>query len=335
MTYSAGIIGLGKYLPERIITNRELEQLVDTSDEWIITRTGISERRIASAEQATSDLAIEAAKAALLDARLNAADLDLIIVATISPDMIFPATACLVQAALGATNAAAFDLSAGCSGYVYGLITAAQFVAAGLYQNVLVVGADTLSRLTDWEDRRTCVLFGDGASAAVVSRVPHGYGILGSLLGSDGTGGIHLHLPAGGSRRPASAETLENREHYIKMAGPEVFKFAVKVMQEATLQVIEQAGLTLADIDLFIPHQANIRIIDSSLHRMGVPLEQVFLNVDKYGNTSAASIGIALAEAVESGRLHDGDNILLVGFGAGLTWGSVVLKWYERGQSNE
>ncbi|NLY55169.1 MAG: ketoacyl-ACP synthase III [Firmicutes bacterium] len=334
MIYSAGIIGLGKYLPERIVTNRELEELVDTSDEWITTRTGISERRIAAAEQATSDLAIAAAQEALLDARLGADELDLIIVATISPDMIFPATACLVQAALGATKAAAFDLSAGCSGYVYALITAAQFIAAGLYQNVLVVGADTLSRLTDWQDRRTCVLFGDGAAAAVVGRVPDGYGILGSLLGADGTGGNHLYLPAGGSRRPASPETLENREHYIKMSGPEVFKFAVKVMEEATLQVIEQAGLTLADIDLFVPHQANIRIIDSSLHRMGVPHERVFLNVDKYGNTSAASVGIALAEAVAAGRVHDGDNILLVGFGAGLTWGSAVLKWYDRRQLN-
>lgn len=328
--YSAGILGLGSYVPEKVLTNLDLEQIVETSDEWISSRTGIKERRILAPEQATSDLAIEAAKKALEQAQLPAEELELIIVATISPDMIFPATACLVQAALGAKRAAAFDLSAGCSGFVYGLVTAAQFVEAGLYQNVLVIGADALSRLTDWEDRRTCVLFGDGGAAAVVGRVPDGYGLLASLLGSDGAGGANLQLPAGGSRRPATVETVQNREHYIKMQGPEVFKFAVRVMQEATGEVVKRAGLALEDVDLFVPHQANIRIIEASLNRMGVEPERVFVNVQKYGNTSAASVGLALNEAAQEGRLHDGDTVVLVGFGAGLTWGGAVLKWYER-----
>lgn len=330
MEYDVGIVGMGSYVPDRILTNYDLEKMVDTSDEWIVSRTGIKERRICQKDQATSDLAVVAARRALANAGLTPQDIDLIIVATISPDMLFPSTSCLVQAALAAGHAAAFDLSAGCSGFVYGLVTGAQFVQTGLYNRVLVIGADALSRLTDWEDRRTCILFGDGAAAAIVSRVPTGYGLRASFLRADGSGQSSLCMPAGGSRRPASLETVQNREHFIKMEGPEVFKFAVKVMQEATQEVLEKSQLTLADIKLFVPHQANIRIIEASLNRMGVEAERVFLNVGKYGNTSAASVGIALDEALQAGRIAEGDYILLVGFGAGLTWGSLLLKWYGR-----
>lgn len=333
--YSAGILGIGSYAPDKILTNADLERIVETSDEWISTRTGIKERRIVAQDQATSDLAVEAARKALAQAGVSGAEIDLIIVATISPDMLFPATACLVQDALEANNAAAFDLSAGCSGFVYALVTGAQFVASGLYEKVLIIGADALSRLTDWEDRRTCVLFGDGASAAVIGRVPEGYGLLASVLGADGSGGETLMLPAGGSRRPASLETVQAREHFIKMEGREVFKFAVRIMQEATLQVVEKAGLSLDEIDLFVPHQANVRIIEASLSRMGVPSERVFLNVDKYGNTSSASIGLALDEACQEGKVTDGANLALVGFGAGLTWGGAVLRWYAGGNRSD
>lgn len=322
-----GIIGIGFYLPEKVITNADWEKLVDTSDEWIIERTGIRERRMADPDTATSDLATKAAEAALADAGVNAADIDLIIVATATPDMFFPSTACLVQANLRAEKAAAFDLAAGCSGFVYGLVTGAQFIKTGLYRRVLVIGAETLLRIMDWTDRNTCVLFGDGAGAAVLGEVPAGCGVLGVHLGAEGAGGDLLKLPAGGSRLPTSEETVAKRLHYVHMNGNEVFKFAVRVMGEAALQALANAGLSKEDVDFFIPHQANIRIIQAAARRLRLPPEKVFVNVDKYGNTSSASIPIALTEAYHAGKIKNGDNVVLVGFGAGLTWAAAVIKW--------
>lgn len=324
---SVGIIGLGRYVPENIMTNKDLEKIVDTEDAWIVDRTGIRERRIAGEGVATSDLAAQAAEKALADAGLTAADIDLIIVATATPDMPFPSTACLVQDKIKASKAAAFDLSAGCSGFVYGLVTGAQFIKTGLYKHVLVIGAETLSRILDWSDRNTCVLFGDGAGAAVLGEVPAGYGLLGAELGADGSGGELLKLPAGGSRLPASLDTLSNSMHYVHMNGNEVFKFAIKVMGEAAVKALEHAGLSSRDVDCLVPHQANIRIIQSAAKRLKLPMEKVVVNVDRYGNTSAASIPIALDEAVHDGRIKHGDTIVLVGFGAGLTWASAVIKW--------
>jgi len=324
---SVGIIGIGCYLPEKIVTNKDLEKIVDTNDEWIVERTGIRERRIADPSIATSDQATFAAQKALADAGITAEEIDLIIVATATPDMFFPATACLVQNNLKAVNAAAFDLAAGCTGFVYGLITGAQFIKTGLYKHVLVIGAETLSRIADWTDRSTCVLFGDGAGAAVLSEVESGYGILGCNIGADGSGGEFLMLPAGGSRMPTSEESLSNRKHYIHMNGNEVFKFAVKIMGESALKALENANISTDEIDLFIPHQANMRIITSAAKRLKAPMEKVMINVDRYGNTAAASLPIALREAIDEGRVKDGDVLLMVGFGAGLTWASCVLKW--------
>lgn len=324
---AVGIIGIGSYVPERIVTNHELAQTVDTSDEWIQDRTGIKERRVAAADVATSDIAAKAAQSALLDAGVSPEEIDLIIVATVSPDMPFPAAACLVQEKIGAVNAAAFDLSAGCSGFVYGLTVGAQFIRTGLYKKVLVIGAETLSKILDWQDRNTCVLFGDGAGAAILGEVEAGYGILGVELGSDGSGAEHLKLPAGGSRLPASAQTVQDRLHYIAMSGNEVFKFAIKVMGEAAAKSLQNAGLNPSDVDCLIPHQANVRIIQSAAKRLKLPMEKVVVNVDRYGNTSAASIPIALNEAVQNGRIQKDNIIVLVGFGAGLTWASCVIKW--------
>lgn len=324
---AAGITGTGRAIPEKILTNADLEKMVDTSDEWIRTRTGIRERRIAEGNIASSDLGLEAARKAIEDAGISPSEIDLIIVATITPDMAFPATACIIQDKLGAVNAAAFDLSAGCSGFVYALDMAASRVMAGLDNTVLVVGTDTLSKITDFTDRSTCVLFGDGAGAAVVQPVEDGYGILASYLGADGSMGHTLSLPAGGSRKPATEDTVRMREHFICMSGNEVFKFAVRIMAEASLEVLRRANLEPDDIDLFIPHQANIRIIDAAAKRLDLPKEKIFVNVDRYGNTSAASVPIALDEAVEEGLVKRGDNLVLVGFGAGLTWASVALKW--------
>ncbi|MFB5673543.1 beta-ketoacyl-ACP synthase III [Paenibacillus terreus] len=322
-----GIIGTGKYVPEKILTNSDLEKMVETSDEWIVSRTGIRERHIAAPEQATSDLAYEAAMKALASAGMTAEELDLIIIATITPDMAFPSTACILQDKLGAKGAAAFDLSAACSGFVYGLATATSFIQAGMYKNALVIGADCLSRITDYTDRNTCVLFGDGAGAVVVGEVPEGRGFKSFDLGAEGAGGPLLKLEAGGSRLPASAQTLENKLHYIYMNGREVFKFAVRVMGTATDVVLEKAGLDKSDIDVFVPHQANIRIIQSAMQRLDLPEEKVVINVDKYANTSAASIPLALVEAAEEGRMKEGDRVLMVGFGGGLTWGASVLVW--------
>lgn len=324
---SVGIIGMGSAIPEGILTNADLEKMVNTSDEWIRTRTGIRERRISSPDISTSVLAAEAARKALADGGVEPMELDLIIVATISPDMVFPSTACLVQAKLGAKKAAAYDLSAGCSGFIYGLVQGAQTVAAGLYKKVLVIGADILSKYVDWEDRSTCVLFGDAAGAAVLGEVEEGYGFRGFSLGADGEGAELLRLPAGGSAKPASVATVVNREHFIKMAGSEVFKFAVRIMGEASLEVLEKAGMVKEDIDLFVPHQANTRIIDAAAKKLNLSPEKVFINVDRFGNTSGASIPLALDEAYRNRRIKKGDNLLMVGFGAGLTWGSAIVRW--------
>jgi 3-oxoacyl-[acyl-carrier-protein] synthase-3 len=323
----AHIIGWGKYVPQRVLTNDDLSQMVETSDEWIRTRTGISERRIVNDEETTSTMAIQAAHDALEIAGLNPTQLDLIIVATATPDHVFPSTACMVQDALGATHAAAFDLAAGCSGFVYGVGVAANMIEAGAHKNVLVIGAETLSRITDWTDRTTCVLFGDGAGAVLLHANGADGGVLSSTLGADGSGGELLILPAGGSREPASHQTISERRHYLKMRGREVFRFAARVMPAATRQVLEMADLTTDDLNLVIPHQANKRIIDASAKALGVPEEMVFSNVDRYGNTSAASIPIALCEALEQDRIHRDDLVVLVGFGAGLTWAATAVRW--------
>ncbi|MCF7755240.1 beta-ketoacyl-ACP synthase III [Paenibacillus amylolyticus] len=322
-----GVIGTGKYVPEKILTNSDLEKMVDTNDEWIVSRTGIKERHIAAPDQATSDLAYEAAIKALESAGMTGSDLDLIIVATITPDSSFPSTACILQDKLGAKGAAAFDLSAACSGFVYGLASATSFIQSGMYNNALVIGADCLSRITDYTDRNTCVLFGDGAGAVVVGEVPEGRGFKAFDLGAEGSGGSLLQMEGGGSRLPASAETVENKKHYIYMNGREVFKFAVRVMGTATIEVLRKAGMERTDVDLFVPHQANIRIIQSAMQRLELPEEKVVVNVDKYANTSAASIPLALVEAAEEGRMKAGDTVLMVGFGGGLTWGASVLVW--------
>jgi 3-oxoacyl-[acyl-carrier-protein] synthase-3 len=322
-----GVLGTGKYVPERVLTNKELETMVETNDEWIVTRTGIKERRIAAEDQATSDLCFEAAQIALKNAGITAAELDLIVVATVTPDMAFPSTASLLQDRLGAKKAAAFDLSAACSGFMYGVANASNFIATGTYQYALVIGADTLSRITDYTDRNTCILFGDGAGAVILGEVPEGRGFRAFELGSDGSGGPLLNQRGGGSRHPASAATVESRMHYLYMAGAEVFKFAVRIMNHASDEVLRKAGMDKGEIDLLIPHQANIRIIQSSLSKLNLTEDKCMINVDKYGNMSAASIPVALAEAVEQGRVKEGDKLLLVGFGGGLTWGASVLVW--------
>ncbi|OMD72151.1 3-oxoacyl-ACP synthase [Paenibacillus odorifer] len=322
-----GIIGTGKYVPEKILTNSDLEKIVETNDEWIVSRTGIRERHIAAPHEATSDLAYEAALKALDSAGMKTEDLDLIIIATVTPDSSFPSTACILQDKLGAKGAAAFDLSAACSGFVYSLATAVGFIQNGMYNNALIIGADTLSRITDYTDRNTCVLFGDGAGAVIIGEVPEGRGFQSFDLGAEGSGGNLLKLEAGGSRLPASQQTVEDKKHFIYMNGREVFKFAVRVMGSATERVLTKAGLGKEDIDLFVPHQANIRIIQSAMQRLDLPPEKCVINVDKYANTSAASIPLALVEAAEEGRMKEGDTVLMVGFGGGLTWGASVLIW--------
>ncbi|MDI3524870.1 MAG: 3-oxoacyl-[acyl-carrier-protein] synthase [Candidatus Atribacteria bacterium] len=324
--FFAKVSGVGSYVPSKVLTNQDLEKIVDTSDEWITTRTGIKERRIASPQETTSSLALEAARRALQMAQVDPQELDLILVATVTPDMAFPATACLLQRELGAPRAACFDLEAGCTGFVYALVVAEKYLIGGGGNKALVVGAETLSKIVDWEDRATCVLFGDGAGACILEKTDHP-GLLASYLGSDGGGAHLLELPAGGSRMPASKESVAGRMHYIKMNGNEVFKFAVRIMEEASREVARRAGIGLEEVALFIPHQANIRIIDSAARRLKIPQEKIFVNVHKYGNTSSASIPIALDEAYREGRIKDGDLLLLVGFGAGLTWGSTVIRW--------
>ena len=326
-TVSVGITGMGSSVPGRKITNDDLSKIVDTSDEWIRTRTGIRERRVVDENTATSDLCTEAAKRALKDANVDAKDIDLIIVATVTSDMAFPSTACIVQKNIGATNAAAFDMSVGCSGFLYGIATGSNFIKSGIYKKVLVIGAEVLSKIIDWEDRTTCVLFGDGAGACILEECDDAYGIISYDLGADGGNGHFLTQPAGGSRMPASIETVEKRLHYVHMDGREVFKFAVRAMESTSLESLNKAGMELEDIDFLIPHQANERIIKSAAKRLKIVDDRVYMNLDRYGNMSSASIPIALDEVYRKGLIKKGDTILLVAFGAGLTWASVILKW--------
>jgi 3-oxoacyl-[acyl-carrier-protein] synthase III len=322
------IAGWGKYLPARIMPNAELANLVDTSDEWIRARTGIGERRIAAPEETTCSLAVNAARAALERAQVAADDLELIIVATCTPDYSnMPATASLVQHALGASHAGAFDLNAVCSGFLYGLATGSQFILTGVHRSVLVIGAEVFTRILDWQDRSTCVLFGDGAGAVVLRPTAEPGGLLSFVLGSDGSGACSLYVPAGGSRRPASAETVAERAHYVKMQGRDVFRFATRIVPESVVQALDVAGLTTDDIDLLIPHQANSRIIDSAARRLKLPNSAVFANVEHYGNTSAASIPVALCEAIDEGQVKAGATVVMSGFGAGLSWGTAIWKW--------
>jgi 3-oxoacyl-[acyl-carrier-protein] synthase-3 len=323
---AVGIIGLGKYLPKRILTNQDLEKTVDTSDEWIVTRTGIRQRRLADKKEATSDMAIRAAIDALKDAKIKTEAVELIITATTTPDMQFPSTACIIQNALGARRAACFDVSAACAGFVYALVIAQQFLSRGAYRNALVIGAEKLSSIVDWQDRNTCVLFGDGAGAAVVAPVKRG-GIISTYLGSDGSGGDLLLLPGGGSRHPATHQTIDKRLHYVKMQGNELFKLAVKIMADAARKALKQAGLSCKDVDCFIPHQANLRIILAAAKRLGLDTKKIYMNIEKYGNMSSASTIIALCEAVKCGRIKKGDIVVLDVFGAGLVWGACVIRW--------
>jgi 3-oxoacyl-[acyl-carrier-protein] synthase-3 len=322
------ISGLGCHVPERVVTNDDLSKLVDTSDEWIRERTGIRERRFAGPDEALSDIALPAARSALEQAGVRANEIDLLIVATVTPDMMFPSTAAILADQLGATDAAAYDLSAGCTGFMYGIAQASGMVTAGLSRHALVVGADVLSKIVDMSDRSTCVLFGDGAGAAVIEQSA-AEGFLGFELGADGAGGVDLNLPAGGSRLPSSAETVTGGLHYVKMNGRQVFRFATRVLVSSAQALLAETGLAIEDVDVYVPHQANVRIIDHAVAKLGIPKEKVVVNVDRYGNTSSASIPLALAEAVADGRVHKGDTVLMTGMGAGLTWGSALLRWTE------
>jgi 3-oxoacyl-[acyl-carrier-protein] synthase III len=317
---AVSITGLGCYVPERIVTNDELAQHVDTSDEWIMERTGIRERRMAAPEQALSDLALPAAQAALADAGVEAKDIDLLLVATVTPDFSFPSTAALIANTLGAADAAAYDLSAGCTGFMYGIAQAYGMLASGLAKRALVVGGDVLSKILDWHDRSTLVLFGDGAGAVVLEPVPE-RGFLGFELGADGGGGESLWLPGSGSR------AFDDPEKYVKMNGREVFKFATRVLVQSAEELLEQCGTSIDEVDVYVPHQANVRIIDHATRKLGVPSEKVVVNVDRYGNTSSGSIPLALADAAADGRLRPGKLVLMTGMGAGLTWGSALIRW--------
>ncbi len=325
--YNAGILGTGYYLPEKILTNFDLEKIVETSDEWIVERTGIKERRIAEDDVPMSDLAMKAAENALADAGVAAEELDLIIVATLTSDRIIPSTACMLQNRLGATHAAAFDLSAACSGFAYAASVAAQFIETGAYKKALVIGAETLSKYINWEDRNTCVLFGDGAGAAVLGQVEEGYGILSFDLGSDGSGGDAIQIPSSGSLMPVSKESIDQRLNLIHMNGRDVFKFAVKAMGKTVKNSLAKIDMPQEKIDWLVPHQANIRIIESAAKRLAMPMDKVIVNIHKYGNMSAACIPIALAEAAAEKRFKKGDIIALSGFGAGLTWASCIIRW--------
>ncbi|TML54473.1 MAG: ketoacyl-ACP synthase III [Actinobacteria bacterium] len=325
------ITGLGAHVPERVMTNDELSTMMDTSDEWIMERTGIRERRIAAPEEALSDLALPAAKESLEDAGVAAADLDLVIVATVTPDMAFPATGAILADQLGAENAAAYDLSAGCTGFMYAVAQAYGMLAGGLGQRALVVGGDILSRILDWSDRSTAVLFGDGVGAVVLERVAEG-GFLGFELGADGSGGQQLYLLAGGSRTPATAESVAERLHFVQMNGREVFKFATRVLVSSAEAVLAECGRTIDDVDVYVPHQANVRIIEYATEKLGIPEDKVVIDVDRYGNTSSGSIPLALADAKREGRLQPGRLVLMTGMGAGLTWGSGLIEWTDGGR---
>ena len=324
---SCSITGVGSYVPEKILTNADLEKLVETTDEWIVSRTGIKERRIAAADEFTSDLATKAAERAMKMAGVTADQIDLIIVATITPDMPFPNTACLVQRKLGAKRAAAFDLEAACSGFIYGLEIGQQFIMSRTYETVLVIGAEKLSSITNWKDRNTCVLFGDGAGAAILQNRANSHGLLTAVMGADGNKADLLSMPGGGSRCPATAESVADGLHFLRMDGKETFKNAVQAMVSAANEVMRRCEIDITKIKCIIPHQANRRIIDAVGDRLGGTPEQLFVNLEKYGNTSAASVAIALDEAVSSGKILRGDLILIVVFGAGLTWGAAVIEW--------
>ncbi len=321
------IKALGHALPPRVMSNSDLEKMVDTNNEWIIERTGIKERRIAAKETRTSDLCYDAAAMALQKAGIEAGQLDLIIVATVTPDMPFPATACILQERLEARNAAAFDLGAGCTGFLYALTVAEKFLSTAGYNYILVVASDLLSRITDYSDRNTCVLFGDGAGAAVLARGESPAGIIATYLAADGRGAESLYMPAGGSALPASEQTIRDRLHYIKMNGNEVFRFASQAMAEVSEKLLARAGLDYGDIDVFVPHQANIRIIKTAMKRMHIPEAKTLINIDKFGNMSAASIPVALSMADLEGRIRPGDLVLMVAFGAGLTCGGAIVRW--------
>jgi 3-oxoacyl-[acyl-carrier-protein] synthase-3 len=328
----AHVTGWGIATPERILTNDELAQLVDTSDEWIVSRTGIKQRYIAGKGETTASMAALAACRALEPTNIDARDIHLIIVATSSPEHLFPATACLVQDEIGAIRAGAFDLSAACTGFIYALNMAAQAIRTGSIQNALVIGSETLSRYVNWEDRSTCILFGDGAGAFVLQASDKPGGILSCVMRSDGSGRNLLSLPAGGSKLPTTHETVERKQHTIQMKGREVFRFATRVMTAATREAVEQANLDLDDVELVVPHQANQRIIEAAARGLHLPMDRFILNVNTYGNTSTASIPLAFVEAMERGRIHDGDHLVLVGFGAGLTWGALAMQWFEPGE---
>lgn len=327
MASYAHITGWGMAVPERVMTNHEIAELVDTNHDWIVSRTGIHERRIASEKESTATLATKAAFRALDRTELSPADLDLIIVATATPEHLFPATACLVQDSLGAINAGAFDLSAACSGFIYGVSLASQSIQSGAIKNALVIGSETLSRFINWNDRGTCILFGDGAGAFVIQARDEPGGYLASVMRSDGSGGSLLSIPAGGSQKPASAETVHNLDHTIHMNGREVFRFATRVMADATREVCQRAGLKVDELSVIVPHQANSRIIQAAARGLDLPIDRFIMNLDKYGNTSSASIPIAACEAIEAGRIKPGDDVVFVGFGAGLTWGALALEW--------
>ena len=324
---SVGIKGLGYYVPEKIMTNFDFEKIIDTSDEWIRTRTGIEERRFAAPEQATSDLCVEAAKKAIEKSGISKDEIDMILVATCSPDYLVQATACLVQKKLEIKNTPACDLNAACSSFIYGLTVATGMIKGGIYKNILVIGAETLSRIIDMQDRNTCILFGDGAAAAVVGEVEEGYGILSTYLGAEGEDDDILRTPAGGTKKPNTAETIEKRENFVRMKGQDVFKFAIQALPNATNIALDKAEMKAEELSMVFPHQANVRIIESAAKRINLPLDKFYVNLQRFGNTSSASVGLALGEALEKGLVKKGDKIALTGFGAGLTYGSIVMKW--------
>ncbi|MFH0879202.1 MAG: beta-ketoacyl-ACP synthase III [Lentisphaerota bacterium] len=324
---TVSIAGTGSYVPERVLTNADLEKMVDTTNEWIVSRTGMKERHIARPDEATSDMAAEAARRAMADAGVTPEQIDMIVLGTISPDMGFPNTACFVQNLLGAKNAFCMDIEAACSGFLYCLEVGRQFVASNTVQTALVIGAEKLSSITDWQDRNTCVLFGDGAGAAILQHKGAEHGILTTALGSDGSLANLLMLPGGGSRHPASEETVKNRMHYMKMSGREVFKHAVTNMVQAAKDALARCGLTIDDVDCIVPHQANARIIEAIGQRLGASPEKYFINIEKYGNMSAASVIVALDEAAKSGRIKKHDIALMIAFGGGFTWGASVVEW--------
>mgnify|MGYP000282911990 CR=1 FL=1 len=321
------IVSTGSYIPEKVLTNEDLEKMVDTSDEWISTRTGIRRRHIARENEAASDLAYQASIKALNKKGISPQELDMIIVATITPDMLFPATACILQHKLGVTDIPAFDLEAACSGFLYGISVASQFIKTGIYKTILVVASETLSKIIDWQDRNTCVIFADGAGAAILQLSDDQSGIISTYLGADGGGANLVGVPAGGSRMPASLETVKQRQHYMKMKGNELFKRAVKVMVHAVDKALELGNLSYNDLDFFIPHQANIRIIQAVTKRIDLPMEKVYINLHECGNMSAASIAVALDQAIEEKKINKGDKVLLASFGGGLTWASMVIQW--------